>query len=262
MLNLTNMPIYKNTIGALIIIVILSSCGSYKNIPYYQDLNRNTETSTNVDNYVPLTIQPGDILGINVNSKNPESSSLFNYRVTGNNTDNAPDNPITGFLVDEKGQVSLPLVGDIKVQGLTTSQLRVKLKDAMVAYYKEPVVSIRIINFKIAVSGDVQRPGIYTIQNERVTITQALTLAGDLNITAIRNIVLIREQDGKRNFIPLDLTSKKIFESPYFYLKNNDEIYVQPDRTKYATVDRGYRTATLVLSGLSIIAIVLSNIYR
>jgi polysaccharide export outer membrane protein len=247
---------------AALIMTILYSCGSYKNIPYYQDLDRIDATSTEVKNYLPLTIQPGDILGINVNSKNPESSNLFNYRVNGNNAENAPDNPITGFLVDEAGNVSLPLVGDIKVEGLTTSQLRVKLKTAMVAFYKEPVVSVRIINFKIAVSGDVQRPGIFTIANERVTITQALTLAGDLNITAIRNIVLIREQDGKRNFIPLDLTSKKIFESPYYYLKNNDEIYVQSDRTKYATVDRGYRTATLVLSGLSIIAIVLSNLYR
>jgi polysaccharide export outer membrane protein len=261
MLSLNNKPVCKTLLGTLIIIV-LNSCGSYKKIPYYQDLNRIDPTNTTVENYVPLTIQPGDILGINVNSKNPESSNLFNYRITGNNADNAPDNPITGFLVDEQGHISLPLLGELKVQGLTTSQLRIKLKDAMVTYYKEPVVSIRIINFKIAVSGDVQRPGIFTIPNERVTITQALTLAGDLNITAIRNIVLIREQDGKRNFIPLDLTSKKIFESPYFYLKNNDEIYVQPDRTKYATVDRGYRTATLVLSGLSIIAIVLSNLYR
>ena len=77
-----------------------------------------------------------------------------------------------------------------------------------------------------------------------------------------KQVILVREEDGKRQFIPIDLTSKKIFESPYYYVRNNDEIYVQPDRTKYATVDRGYRTATLVLSGLSIIAIVLSNIYR
>ena len=248
--------------GSLLIIVLLSSCGSYKNIPYYQDLNRTGLTNTEVENYVPLTIQKADILGINVSSKNPESSILFNYRVNGNGADSAPDNPVTGFLVDDNGEIHLPLVGDMKVLGLTTAQLRTQLNAKMLTFYKEAVVSIRVLNFKVAVSGDVQRPGIFTIQNERVTVTQALTLAGDLNITAIRNIVLIREQDGKRKFIPLDLTSKKIFESPYFYLRNNDEIYVQPDRTKYATVDRGYRTTTLILSGLSIIAIVLSNLYR
>ncbi|MBD1394651.1 polysaccharide biosynthesis/export family protein [Mucilaginibacter glaciei] len=249
-------------ICTLISAVALCSCGSYKNIPYYQDLNRTGSTDTEVQNYVPLTIQRADILGINVSSKSPESSVLFNYRVNGNSGDNAPDNPITGFLVDENGEVHLPLVGDMKVLGLTTSQFRKQLNDKMLTFYKEAVVSVRVLNFRVAVSGDVQRPGIYNVQNERITVTQALTLAGDLNITAIRNIVLIREQDGKRKFIPLDLTSKKIFDSPYYYLRNNDEIYVQPDRTKYATVDRGYRTATLILSGLSIIAIVLSNLYR
>jgi polysaccharide export outer membrane protein len=137
------------------------------------------------------------------------------------------------------------------------------MRPVLLKYYKDPTVSIRIINFKVAVYGDVLKPDIYTLQNEKTTITQAIALAGDLNITAKRkNIILVREIDGVRNYLPIDLTSKKIFQSPYYYLKNNDEIYVQPDRTKYATVDRGYRTATLILSGLSVIAIVLSNLYR
>jgi len=256
----------KITFYNIILIILLSSCGSYKNIPYFQDLNHTTLTKEQVENFSPLTIQNADILGINVTSRNPESSSIFNYnlnRVNGNNYDVAPGNPIVGYLVDQNGEIHLPLIGSLKVAGLTTSQLREQLDKTLLTYYKDPVVNIRIINFKVSVFGDVLRPDIYTLQNERTTITQALSLAGDLNITAMRtNITLIREQDGKRKFIPIDLTSKKLFESPYFYLKNNDEIYVQPDRTKYAAVDRGYRTATLVLSGLSIIAIVLSNLYR
>jgi len=250
----------------LLALLLLSSCGSYKNIPYYQDLNFSKASQEDVKNYSPLTIQPADILGINVNSRNPESSSIFNYnlnRVNGNNFDNSTDNPVTGYLVDEKGEIELPIIGTLKVSGLTTSQLREKMKPILLTYYKDPLVSIRIINFKIAIYGDVQRPNVYTLQNERTTITQALSLAGDLNITAMRkSVILVREMDGKRNYLPIDLTSKKLFESPYYYLKNNDEIYVQPDRTKYATVDRGYRTASLALSGLSIIAIVLSNLYR
>jgi polysaccharide export outer membrane protein len=127
--------------------------------------------------------------------------------------------------------------------------------------YKEPTVSIRIINFKVAIYGDVLKPDVYTLQNERTTITQALSLAGDLNITAIRkNIILIRETNGIRNYIPIDLRSKDIFQSPYYYLKNNDEIYVQPDRTKYAPLDRGYRTATLVVSAMSVIFLALLNL--
>lgn len=256
----------KITFYNIIFILLFSSCGSYKNIPYFQDLNHTSLTKEQVENFSPLAIQPADILGINVTSRNPESSSIFNYnlnRVNGNNYDVAPGNPIVGYLVDQKGEIHLPLIGSLKVAGLTTSQLREQLDKTLLTYYKDPVVNIRIINFKVSVFGDVQKPDIYTLTNERTTITQALSLAGDLNITAMRtNVILIREQDGKRNYIPIDLTSKKLFESPYYYLKNNDEIYVQPDRTKYATVDRGYRTATLVLSGLSIIAIVLSNLYR
>jgi len=254
----------KRTLYTVFLMIMLSSCGSYKNIPYFQDIDQQNISNQTIDNYSPLTIQPADILSINVNSRNPESSAIFNgnsNRVGG--VVSATDNSTLGYLVDPDGLIYLPLLGELKVAGLTTTQLRKKLTEKLLNLYKDPVVNIRIINFKISVFGDVLRPDTYTIQNERITITQALSLAGDLNITAKRkNVMLIRDIDGKRTFIPIDLTSKKTYQSPYFYLKNNDEIYVQPDRTKYATVDRGYRTTQLVLTGLSIIAIVLSNLYR
>lgn len=250
----------------IITLLFLSSCGSYKHIPYFQDLKPSEVSQEEVSNFSAITIQKADILGINVNSRNPESSAIFNYnlnRSNGPSMDQPSDSPVVGYLVDEKGEINLPLVGNMKVAGMTTSELREKLSQTLLTYYKDPVVNIRLLNFKVSVFGDVARPDVYRLQNERTTITQALSLAGDLNITAMRtNILLVREQDGKRSFITIDLTSKKLFDSPYYYLKNNDEIYVQPDRTKYATVDRGYRVTTLILSGLSIIAIVLSNLYR
>jgi polysaccharide export outer membrane protein len=250
----------------ILITVVLTSCGSYKTIPYFQDLNHDINTSETITNYRPLTIQPSDILAVNVSSRNPESAAIFNYnlnRVNGNSFDTSHENPLTGYRVAADTTISLPLLGIIKVSKLTTDELSKILVAKLQTFYKEPSVNIRIINLKISIFGDVARPNSYTLQNERTTITQALSLAGDLNITGMRkNVILIREKDGKRNFIPIDLTSKKLFESEYYYLQNNDEIYVQPDRTKYATVDRGYRTASLVLSGLSIIAIVLSNLYR
>jgi polysaccharide export outer membrane protein len=256
----------KNTLYTIVLLVFLCSCGSYKNVPYFQDLNHSAPSQEEVENYSPFVIKPADILGINVSSRNPESSAIFNYnlnRVNGGIYDTSPDNPVVGYLVDEKGEIHLPIVGNLKVAGLTTSKLREKLNEILQTYYKDPVVNIRILNFKVSVFGDVLRPGIYTMQNERTTITQALTLAGDLNITAMRtNVILIREEGGKRIYLPIDLTSKKVFELPYFYLRNNDEIYVQPDRTKYASVDRGYRIATLLLAGLSVIAIVVTNLHR
>ncbi len=251
----------KSTLYFLILIPFLSSCGSYKHIPYFQDLDKSAPIEQTVDNYVPFTIQPTDILRINVSSRNSESSDIFN-RANGDVNGYSPESQVTGYHVDANGEIHLPLLGNVKAAGMTTSQLRESLNKMLLTYFKDPVTNVRLLNIKVSVFGDVLHPNIYTLQNERTTITQALSLAGDLNITAMRNIMLIREENGKRSYIPIDLTSKKIFESPYYYLKNNDEIYVQPDRTKYATVDRGYRTATLVLSGLSIIAIVLSNLYR
>lgn len=253
------------TYAAMLIAICLFSCSSYQQIPYYQDLSQSGEARQSVSNESPLTINPSDLLAINVTSKNPETATIFNYNLNTVNGSFAvtPDNPVIGYRVDEEGNIHLPLIGRLKVEGLTTTQLRDHMTKSLSAFYKDPVVNIRIINFKVAIYGDVLKPDLYTLENERTTVTQALSLAGDLNITAMRkNVLLIRTEKGERKMVRLDLTSKNIFNSPYFYLKNNDEIYVQPDRTKFATVDRGYRTASLVLSGLSIIAIVLSNIYR
>src|SRR5690606_10100188 len=141
--------------------------------------------------------------------------------------DNSVDNPVVGYLVDQNGEIQIPLIGSMKVEGLTTAKIREVLQESLLTYLNEPVVNIRILNFKISVMGDVLRPGVFTVQNERITIPEALSLAGDLHITAIRtNVILIRELEGERKFIPIDLTSKEFFDSPFFYLKNNDVIYV------------------------------------
>ena len=247
----------KNHYLLILVALLFSACSSYKDIPYYQDLDRTKVVQEEITNFTPTTIHVADVLGINVSSRTPEQSAIFNYSAKDMQTS------VSGYLVDERGEIQLPLIGAIKVAGLTTNQLQEKINQALVTFYKDPVTNVRILNFRVAVYGDVLKPDVYTFKDEKVTITQALTMAGDLNITAMRkNLVLIREENGKRNYIPIDLTSKNLFQSPYYYLKSNDQIYVQPDRTKYSTVDRGYKTTTLVLSGLSIIAIVLSNLFR
>ncbi|WP_339923297.1 polysaccharide biosynthesis/export family protein [uncultured Cyclobacterium sp.] len=250
---------------AFILLWIICSCSTYRKIPYFHDLDKINPTIEQIENYSPLTIQPEDILGINVSSLNPEASAIFNYnlnRVNGNNFDNSADNPVVGYLVDQQGNIEIPLIGSMKVAGLTTAEIRNNLKNLLLTYLSEPVVNIRILNFKISVFGDVLKPGVYDVQNERITIAEALSLAGDLQITAVRQIMLVREFEGKREYIPVDLTSKKMFESPYYYLKNNDVLYVQPDKTKFATVDRGYRNATILLSAMSVVAIIFSTLYR
>lgn len=245
----------SKTLGVFALAVcFLSSCASYKNIPYFQDVNNANISKETIDNYTSLTIQALDQLDINVNSLNPDASAVFN-----NNSDNAganPNGPVKGYLVDKKGEINLPLVGSMKVSGLTTSELSAQLQQKLLTFLRQPTVSVSVANFKVAVLGDVLRPNIYRSASERLTIAEALSLAGDLNVTAKRkNLILVRERDGEREFIPIDLTSKKIFESPYFYLKNNDLLVVQPSKLKLSTVDTGYRNASLIISALSLLAI-------
>lgn len=238
-----------------LIACLLFSCQTYKNIPYYQDLDRSGPTQEQITNYTPTVIQSEDIIGVNVSSRTPEQSAIFNYTSKDNQAN------FSGYLVDAKGEIQLPLIGPLRVAGLTTNQVQEKMNQLLTTYFKDPISNVRILNFKVSIYGDVLKPDVYSIKDERISIIEALTLAGDLNITAKRNIILIREDNGKRNFIPIDLTSKKIFSSPYYYLKNNDQIYVQPDKLKVATVDRS-RTASLVLSALSVVAIVFSVLYK
>lgn len=249
-------------ISLLVLIVLNLSCNTYRNIPYFQNLDHSKYSQEEINNYSPLKIQPGDILEINVNSINQEAASVFNpslNRANGNNPKNIEINPIYGYKVGPNGDVQLPLVGNMKVVGMTIDQVNAQLTANLLPYLKSPIVNTHIINFRISVLGDVLRPDVYTVQNEHININEALSLAGDLNITAKRkNVLLVRELNGKREYFNIDLTKKDLFNSPYYYLQNNDILYIEPDRTKYASVDPGYRAATLILSGLSVAAIIIS----
>lgn len=251
------------TVILLSVVSLCFSCTSYKDVPYFQDVNQNSVTKEEITNYSPLTIEPGDILGIHENSLNPEADVVFNNnlnRINGSNLDVSPQNVVIGYLVDAKGNIRLPYIGEVKVAGYNTTELNDILQNKLQTYLSKPIVNIRILNFKISVLGDVARPDVYTVQNERITIPEALALAGDLNITAIRNnILLIREIDGKREFIPIDLTSKKLFESPYYYLKNHDVLYANPDKAKVAAASTSFQKVSLIIAALSVIAIVVSN---
>lgn len=250
----------RHVILAGIILTTFFSCNSYKNIPYFQDLDHSKALQEDIDNYSPVTIQAEDILGITVTSLNPEASAVFNYASVNSTNPQTSEANNLGYLVDQKGEIQLPLIGSIKVAGLTTSRLREEMRKKLLVYLKEPVVSVRIVNFKVSVMGDVARPGVFQVQNERLTLTEALSLAGDLNITGKRKVLLVRESDGKRHYIPIDLRSKDLFTSQYYYMKSNDVIYVQPDKTKFASVDNSYRSVGLALSGLSIIAVILTRV--
>lgn len=248
-------------------LLLLSSCGvQYKQVPYFQDLSDTAHLEEQITNLRELKIQNDDILGITVSSLNIEASAIFNMGTTssvqGNSSGSVnPSVTSNGFLVDQDGAIQLPLVGSVKVAGLTTKQARELIRGKLGNYLKEPVVSLRIVNLKVSVLGDVARPGVYPVNNERVTITDALSMAGDLTITGTRkNVLLVREIQSKRHYIRIDMSSKDLFNSPYFYLENNDVIYVQPSGAKYASVDSSYRNVSIVLSALSVIALLITRL--
>nr|WP_068892966.1 polysaccharide biosynthesis/export family protein [Pedobacter panaciterrae] len=250
----------------IVVVLFMSSCGvKYKSVPYFTDLPKDSLLQEQIKNQIVLKIQKNDILSITVSSLNTEASAIFNMGTTsslqGSSSANVnPANTSNGFMVDDKGMIQLPLIGSIKIEGLTTASARELIQDKLVNYLKEPVVSLKLINFRVSVLGDVGKPGVYPVNNERISVTEALSMAGDLSITAVRNnILLVREQDGKRQYIRLDMHSKDIFNSPYYYLQNNDVLYVQPGNAKYASVDSSYRNVSIVLSALSVIALIISR---
>jgi polysaccharide export outer membrane protein len=249
----------------LLILVLFSSCTPYKSIPYFQDIKRDSIVRETINNFTPITVQPGDLLALHVTSANHEADAIFNYnleRPNGNvvtNTDRADQNTVVGYLVDEQGNIHMPQVGLIPVKGLSITETTKAIETSLSAVLKDPLVSVRLQNFKVSVLGDISKPGTYLSINEKFTISEALASAGDLNSTGIRNILLIREINGKREYIPIDLTSKKVFNSPYYYLKNNDVIYVQPNRERVLASDSYFQKLSLILSALTIVVVYLSR---
>lgn len=241
------------------------SCTAYKTVPYFKDINK--DTAVKIMNYKPLLIQSGDVLSIHVSSLNPQADAVFNangeykfdrYSTTIDASNNGSENAELGYLVDSEGSVNLPYIGQLKVLGMTTREIAELIETKLQDYFTKPIMNVRILNFRVSVLGDVKNPGIYHIQNERITITEALSLAGDLNITGVRtNVLLIRENEGVRQYFHINLTSKALFNSPYYYLQNNDQIYVRPNKAKVSNSDNTFQKASLTIAVLSLIAILI-----
>ncbi len=244
-------------------ILLLCSCGTTKNVPYFQDVSLGSESeipATAV--FKEPTIQPDDILSISIFTIDPTTSMVINQLNTqslnvGSLTASSSSNSSSsGFLVDKNGEIELSVVGRIKLLGLTTSQARDLIREKAAISYKYPNVQVRYSNFKITILGEVAHPDTYTIPNEKVTIIDALGLAGDLTIYGKReNVMLIRKTEGKMQFARLNLNSAQIFNSPYFYLKQNDVLYVEPNQGKAASLNTA-RTQTYAIIGTALTVLI------
>lgn len=252
----------KNLFFGILFIIFISSCASNKDLVYFKDVNRLAVTAESAEAYKPVTIQPLDILSINISSANADASAVYNRGVVSNNPTTTASGvsdqvgAANGYLVDQNGQIQLPMLGNVKAAGLSVPEFKQALTALLAKYLKEPYVTVNIINFKITVLGDVGRPGILRVQNERISFTDAISLAGDLTPTAVRNnVLIIREQNGRRQYIPIDLTSKDVFNSPYYYLKNNDIIYVTPGKYKSTLATDNFNRNFGIFSSIFSIAI-------
>lgn len=254
----------RNFLLTALVAVLLNSCGvKYETIPYFKDLPAGN-LAEDINNQTVLKIQKNDILAITVSSLDDKSDAYFNLgnmgavQVGSGGSSSTPN----GFIVDQQGNVQLPYLGSLKIEGLSTYEARKLIETRLEEgkFLVKPVVNLRLVNFKISILGDVLRPGVYPVQSERITIIEALALAGDLSITAKRSdVLLIRENLGRRQQIRLDLQSKDIFNSSYYYLENNDVILVTPSAAKYASVDASYRNVSILISAISVIAILISR---
>ncbi|MCE7066564.1 polysaccharide biosynthesis/export family protein [Dyadobacter sp. CY326] len=253
------------------IILTNSSCVSPKSIVYFQGDSAAFSSQEITQKYVPM-IQTSDILSIIVGSLNAEANEVFNapntFTTASTNYSNVggPRVQPLGYLVDVDGNIEVPLVGKMHVAGMRTTDAADTIRAKLVNYLKEPSVIVRNLNFKVSVLGEVKLPAVYVIPDEKISLPEVLSLAGDLTIYGNRNnVMVIREEQGKRQYARIDLTSRDIFNSPYYYIHKNDVIYVEPVKARMLDTDSRIRTVPLVVTivgGISTLGILILNLVR
>jgi polysaccharide export outer membrane protein len=245
-------------IGCILVLTLFmnSSCGNSKNLTYFHDMN-----DGNVQSNTPFpesVIQKSDILSITVSSLNADATAIFNPGAGAGAAAGAGAVAPQGYLVNNEGNIQFPVIGNIKAENLTKNQLRDKIQKALVdnKLLVDPIVTIRYMNFRVTVLGEVNHPTVVNVPNEKISLLEALGLAGDMTIYAKRtNVMVIREENDKKIIKRLNLNSDEIFTSPYYYLQSNDIVYVEPNKTRVNNASGSLQWAPIVLSGLSLVLI-------
>lgn len=241
--------IFKNHIAlfilTLLVGVLLTSCGPLKeDIVYFQNA-KNFETIVDTDTFTPK-FKVNDIVSIYVSTYDIEASRPFNLIKQSGGSGNAQ---YLDYLVDTDGNIDFPVLGKVKLLGLTVEEAKELIKKKLSdGYLKDPIVNMRILNFRISVLGEVRSPGTYTVSGERITIMEALGLAGDLTIKGRRdNILVVRDFNGTKTYTRINLTNKEVFNSPVYFLTQNDVVYVEPNNSAMSS-SKGDSRIGLVLS--------------
>lgn len=252
----------------LFCVMVFGSCADTKKVTYFNDLQEGVINSSTA-NLEPV-IQKSDILSITVTSPNPEATVMFNapnmalssnsttFSVAGNYA------PSQGYLVNQDGFIEFPSLGKIMASGLTKQRLKEEITSQLLAkkLLVDPIVTVRYLNYRVTVLGEVARPTVVTVPNEKISILEAIGLAGDLTIYAKRdNVLIIREEKGSKIVKRVNLNNSEIISSPYYYLKSNDVVYVEPNNARVAAASRTQQLLPTIISGLSFIAIILTRVF-
>lgn len=246
-----------------IILLCLFSCASRDKIVYYE--NAKPDISNTVQK-VNTKIQPDDLLMILVSALQAEAAKPFNLTSTTtvmrDNQAGVGQQSQQLYLVDGNGNIEFPVLGTLNVLNKTKEEVITELESKISKYINNPIVNIRIMNFKVTVQGEVARPGVHTITSERLTVTEALSLSGDLTIYGDRkNVLIIREENGKRISQRIDLTKTDFINSDFYYLKQNDIVYVEPNKTKVNSSAVG-PNASILISIASLLITITTLIVR
>lgn len=220
-----------------IVLLFFSSCGAGRSLTYFGNLKESETYTSTITNRVEPVIQPDDLLSITLSSLNPESNVLFNNGLLqapgGGGSAGSGEKLNEGYLVDKTGSINYPVLGTLKIAGLTKTEAIQLLTTKISQYVKNPIINIRFLNFKVTVVGEVNHPATIDVRTERINIVEALGLAGDMTIYGKRtNVLIIREKNGVRNTARIDLSNKESLNSPYYYLQQNDIVYVEAEKAK------------------------------
>ena len=251
---------------SIFITIIFASCTTTRKVAYFSDVQDSLRIASKAG--LEPIIQRKDILSITVSSLSNEATIIFNtpnLPITPS-ASSSPNMPQTaGYLVSQDGMIKFPVLGNIEAAGLTQNQLGTNITNLLIQkkLLFDPVVSIRFLNFRVTVLGEVNHPGVVTVPSEQISVLEAIGQAGDLTIYGLRdNVILIRQEGGDKLITRLDLNSSKIFQSPYYYLKSNDVVYVEPAKDKIASTSVFQQRLPIILSGLSLLIILLTNVFK
>lgn len=237
----------KNILTVVITTILFVSCATKEDVVYFNGMN-SSDNSIGLDSYSP-TYHIDDQLTIIVNAIDPEAARAFN-KISVSVAQDAQDargrERIQPYRIDSDGNIDFPVLGEIQLAGLNREQATKLLQDRLVDYIKDPIVDIQTINYKITVMGEVRNPGTYTATNERITLLEAIALAGDLTIYGEReNVLVIQDYDGKKSYTRVNLKSDDLFNSPVYYLSQNDVVYVEPNKTQAKSSSIGPSTGVI-----------------